>query len=273
MHYAENGKLFTVKDVTHACGISRATLLRMEESGYLTPCYTDPETGYRYYNSQNIAAVGQYQMLHAIGFSRKDIADLYYERVDRKNFIKEQKKKLETLQRFLNDYEIRGDSSYDRTFSYLSLPESTCYCTEIEADTGEDAETLSFQAHQKCVSEGYRLLGCEPLMTILPDKSPQKESRKKYFHYILCIPVLPGPDAERDPNLRTFPAIEGFSIVGYGDYDIIPGLMKSLYEETQARGHQITGMPRVIGLAAPYVSPFIQSYQYCFRCVLPIDSK
>ena len=45
MIFPEERKLFTVKDVSRACGVSRATLIRMEESGFLTPHHVNPDTG------------------------------------------------------------------------------------------------------------------------------------------------------------------------------------------------------------------------------------
>ena len=88
MRYPEKRKLFTIKEISHACGVSRATLIRMEEDGFFRPYWIDPDTGYRYYDTQNVAAVGQDQRLHTIGLSRKEIADLYLEREDSESFSK-----------------------------------------------------------------------------------------------------------------------------------------------------------------------------------------
>lgn len=38
-------KLFQITEAAHACGISRSTLMRMEEKGLLTPVYIAPESG------------------------------------------------------------------------------------------------------------------------------------------------------------------------------------------------------------------------------------
>ena len=61
MKIPEKRVLFSMKEITNACGVSRSTLLRMEEDGFLKPYKIDPESGYRYYDLQNVAAVGQYQ--------------------------------------------------------------------------------------------------------------------------------------------------------------------------------------------------------------------
>ena len=94
MIFPENRKLFTIKEMCHACGVSRSTLIRLEEDGFLTPYRIDSHTGYRYYDLQNVTAVGQYQRLQESGLSRKEIADLYFERVSSTEFLKSQRQKI-----------------------------------------------------------------------------------------------------------------------------------------------------------------------------------
>ncbi len=65
--------LFPMKYIVDTCGISRATLLRMEEDGLLVPARKSEDSGYRYYDSENfvnIITILQYQHL---GFTKKEI--------------------------------------------------------------------------------------------------------------------------------------------------------------------------------------------------------
>ena len=41
-------KLFQITEAARACGLSRSTLMRMEERGLLTPLSTAPDSGRRY---------------------------------------------------------------------------------------------------------------------------------------------------------------------------------------------------------------------------------
>ena len=38
-------KLFSIGEAAHACGLSRSTLMRMEEKGLLVPAYIAPDSG------------------------------------------------------------------------------------------------------------------------------------------------------------------------------------------------------------------------------------
>ena len=55
--------LFTVHQVSRCCGISRATILRLENKGLLRPAYIDAQSGYRYYDNDNDSRIMQIQLL------------------------------------------------------------------------------------------------------------------------------------------------------------------------------------------------------------------
>ena len=273
MLYPEKRHLFTVKDVSRACGISRATLLRMEESGFLTPYQVDPDSGYRYYDTGNIAAIGQYQWLQKAGLSRVEIADLYLGRVDSEQFLTEQRRKLEAMRRFVSEYELRHDRSKDHMISRQTLPETIYYCTEIgDASSFEEGGMLGYLAHQRCIAQGYRLLGSEPMAAVREDWSTWAGSSSDYG-FTICIPVVPDSDWESDANLRRFPATEALSIIGFGGYSVIPKLWRRLLEEVEAQGLEPCGPQRVIALVAPYVGDHVRPDEYCSECVVPVKER
>ena len=61
-------KLFSINYIAKVCNLSRATIMRFENDGLLTPAYIDPESGYRYYSSDNVA-----QVIDILKFQRVDI--------------------------------------------------------------------------------------------------------------------------------------------------------------------------------------------------------
>ncbi len=272
MIFPEHIKLFTMKEMCHACGVSRATLLRLEESGFLKPAVTDPETGYRRYSMENVTAVGQYQRLQAIGLSRTEIADLYYERTDSAEFIKAQRQRLNMLQNFLNEYELRHDHSRDHTFSYETLPAVTCYCARIEAGSTAEAAMQAYMIHERCVSEGYRMLGSRPLFSIYDDYSTILLPEKA-FHCTICIPVLPDPDVDMDPDLTAFPETEAFTLLSFGDYKNITDIWKQMIREVEARELEPSGPPRIISLIAPYAGSHYKITDFCLQCVVPVKER
>ncbi len=271
MIYPDKRLLLTVKEMCHACSVSRTTLLRMEEDGFLTPYRIDPNTGYRYYDLQNVAAVGQYQRLQETGLSRKEIADLYYERVDSRKFLEAQRQKLGRLQRVLDEYELRHDRSKAFSVSYVTLPAVTCCCMEITAFSPEEIGTQSFLAHERCVAEGYRMLGKESLFVIPDEQFARMDYDGTERHSILCIPVI--PDSEPDHQLRFFSSTEALSILGFGDYTIVPDLWDRLWAEFGARGLEASEPARLIALVAAYTGAHYKTDDFCYECVIPIRER
>lgn len=60
-------KLFQITEAARACSLSRSTLLRLEEKGLLTPAYTAPDSGRRYYDNHNVARILQIEKMKAMG--------------------------------------------------------------------------------------------------------------------------------------------------------------------------------------------------------------
>ena len=59
----EEKNLFRIGQAANACGVSRSTLLRLEEKGLLTPIYIEEDSGRRYYDNHNVARILQIEKL------------------------------------------------------------------------------------------------------------------------------------------------------------------------------------------------------------------
>ncbi len=267
MIFPHQRKLFTSAEVCRACGISRTSLFRLEEAGFLKPYHVNPETGYRYYDLQNITAIGQYQSMQALGMSRKEIMDMYYDRTDGKEFLETQRQKLKRMQRFLDAYELHRNPANNYSASFITLPEVSCYCSDIDAHTPEDIAKQNYLAHEKCVENGYRMRGSEPLFAVYEDRN--EWARSSDYHYTLCIPVYPHKD--QGPNVRTFKETLAFSVTGFGEYSVIPKLCGIFWEEFDKQDLVPSGPPRVIMHIGAYAGAHFKPENFCYECALPIE--
>ncbi|MBP5492708.1 MAG: MerR family transcriptional regulator [Clostridiales bacterium] len=68
--------LFPMKYIVTTCGVSRATLLRYEEEGLLTPAFKDDDSGYRYYSCENLADILNILKYQHLGFTKKEIREI-----------------------------------------------------------------------------------------------------------------------------------------------------------------------------------------------------
>lgn len=107
----------SIQALSKACGVSRSTILRMEDDGLITPAHTDPDSGYRYYDVQNLGQVIRVLNYQDLGFTKKEISafikspDILKENInmltERYNFILRELDRLSVLYSNDNNYLIR----------------------------------------------------------------------------------------------------------------------------------------------------------------------
>ena len=262
--------LFSISEFARACGISRKTLIRMEECGFLTPAQINPSTGYRYYDAYNASEVGQYLFLQTLGLSRAEITEYYYNRGDIGTFLKQQKEKLGRMQRVLEELEIRNNPNQDIIFSFLELPEIVCYCEKARPSSPEEAEAFYYSVHEHCIEKGFRLDNGEPLFGMNSnDFKGGINAHQVIPEVTACIPV--NEPADIDPHMNIFPATRAFSVLAYGDYSIIHELCLRFWQEIGKRRIKPEGPVRFIGIVAPYVGKHIDRNKFCYRLAVPIS--
>ena len=269
MKYPKERKLFTIREVARTCGISRTTLIRMEECGFLKPYRIDPQTGYRYYDADNITSIGQYLLLQNLGLSRSEISDVYYQRVDPVEFYRTQRAKLARLTRLLNELELRVDHSKNYTTSFTDLPKLTCYCTDLDSASAEGLETAAYESYGQCIKDGLHIQVTEPLFVIRNDDWNVNLPLQEKSDMTFCIPVSDAADA--DPHLRIFPATRAFTMISFGDYSHLPLLCKKIWGEIKRRRLTPTGPVRINALMAPYVGSHIKPDDFCGEVIVPVD--
>ncbi|MBQ8956350.1 MAG: MerR family transcriptional regulator, partial [Lachnospiraceae bacterium] len=158
------GHLFTITEAAKAVGISRSTVLRLEEAGFLEPRKVDPKNGFRYYDMDNIAQMGQYCILKRLGLKQDEIVSIYYGRADAKKALDNIEKELAQMKTRLEEYRIRYDKKRHHQFSFIDIPDVTCYTDVTEVSGMAEVEVFAYRTAESCVKAGYKtLLGSEPL--------------------------------------------------------------------------------------------------------------
>ena len=93
MSYTRPDNTVSIQALANTCGVSRSTILRMENEGLLNPAYIDPDSGYRYYSTGNLAQVVRILNYQSLGFTKKEISefltdpDILRKNIDRLNII------------------------------------------------------------------------------------------------------------------------------------------------------------------------------------------
>ena len=262
-------KFFATNQVCQSCGLSRSTILRMEDRGLLKPAFIDPKTGIRRYDNYNVAQIMQIKRFLEMGLSYDEV-DLYY-RSDgtSRELLAQVEEKYLRFKRAYEDIKLRVDKREHLSFAFVELPEYVCYAREFHGATVEDSYRAMYGLHHEAVEKGYRLSATEPLFVI--------QERTEYLEgtfadapgdFICCVPLEPeDPPAEA----TVYPPCRGFSCLGYGDYSQRNALFNEFGRELRERGIKPAGHLRVLGLVAPYVGRDISHTDFVTRLVVPVE--
>ena len=260
--------LFQITEAAHACGLSRSTLLRMEEKGLLTPAYIAPDSGRRYYDNYSVARVLQIEKLKAMGLDAERIAGYFARGGEAADLLSMLEERLRELLRGAEELRLRAGESGGMSIQIMTLPAVTCCTRRCEGHTIADKYNAMYDFYGQCVRRGCRLSD-EPMFTI----SERRDYLDGYigdapYPYQVCVPVR----TETAPaEAVTMPECRALSVLYYGDYSGVDEAFLVLGREVRERGLKPAGFVRVLGIVAPYSGREIETQRYCSRLVLPVE--
>ena len=181
--------LFQISEAARACGVSRSTLLRMEEKGLLKPAYVSEESGRRYYDNFNIAQIMQVEKFKAMGLNSEEIIRYYESGGQIEPLRAALEYKLCELQNGVEELRLRSAEPGTYSISETIIPEMVCVMRKSMGHTIKDKYEASFNAYAECIRKGYRLSG-DPLFTISDrtDYLSGHIGEKDYAMYS-CVPL------------------------------------------------------------------------------------
>lgn len=264
----ENKGLFQITEAAKACGLSRSTLLRLEEKGLLTPAYISPESGRRYYDNHNVARVLQIEKFKTMGVSNNDIIDYFVRGGEAGDMLANLESRLNDLQRSVEELRLRALTPPCTSVQVMTLPAVTCLMRWSMGLTTADRYAEMYAFYSECVRKGY-LLSDEPLFAIM-DRRDFLEGYIGDTPYpnAVCVPVR---QSKAPSDAVTMPECRVLSVLYCGEYGGIDEAWLTLGREVKARGLKPAAPPRVLGIVAPYTGREIDTCRYCTRLVLPVE--
>lgn len=260
--------LFQITEAARACGLSRSTLMRMEAKGLITPAHIAPDSGRRYYDNHNISRILQIEKFKAMGLGTDEIAAYFVHGGDVSALLSVLESRLLELQRSVEELRLRAAGEAAISVQITTLPAVTCMMRRCEGRTITDKYSFMYDFYSECVKNGCTLSD-EPLFTL--------SDRQDYLNgfigdtpypIFVCIPVLP----QRAPAEAVYlPECRALSVLYYGSYDGVDEAWLRLGREARERSVKSVGLPRVLGIVAPYTGREIDSGRYCSRLALPIE--
>ena len=261
-------KLFQISEVSKACGVSRSTIMRMEERGLLKPTYVSPDSGRRYYDNFAVAHILQVGKLRSMGLTNDEIIKYYSEGGKISDILPSLEARLSNLQRGVEEFRLRSSEGGGEIVSEMILPEVYCMVKRCTGLTIQDKYNEMFAFYGECVKNGYELSD-EPLFAI-QERTDFMEGRigTEPYAFSVCVPVID----RTIKGVERLAACRVLSVLYYGDYGHSDENWLKLGKELRARNLKPAGYPRSLGIFAPYTGKEMDASRYCSRLVIPIES-
>lgn len=263
----DTSHLFPITQAANACGLSRSTLMRMEEKGLLTPAYISPNSGRRYYDNHNIARILQIQQFQSMGFDAEEIAAYFSQNGEAEKLLTILENRLNLLQRSVEEMRLRSMQSPNMSVQMIELPSMLCCVRKSTGLTIQEKYDAMYDFYHECISSGY-VLDKEPLM-VINERTDYLEGQisSTPYPFQVCVPILP----EKAPADAVYlPPCTVLSVLYHGDYSNVETAWLTLGKEVKERGLTPAAFPRVLGIVAPYTGREIDPKRYCSRIALPV---
>ncbi len=258
--------LYQISEAAHACGVSRSTLLRMEEKGLLKPTYVSKESGRRYYDNFSIARVLQVEKFKKMGLSDEVIIEYFQSGGQVGGMLGALEERLSEIQRSVEEMRLFASVNDAFSVSEIVLPEVVCRMKKTEGLTIADKYNTMFEFYRECVKDGC-VFSSEPLFSAYDRKDfiDGYIGTENYPFYV-CVPLK-----KKTKDAVTLPACKALSVLYYGDYASSDRAWLRLGQELRERNLKPAGFSRSIGIVAPYTGKEISVKRYCSRLVIPVE--
>lgn len=240
----QNTHLYKIGQLTRACDISRSTLMRFEEDGLLQPAYVNDKSGYRYYDSNNLAQVFTILKFQKLGFTKKEIramsdASRFDEGIQRLQhqhmlILREledmisRKDKPDTLH--IRTVETLGGNFFYRRKEIIYTPENIRSLAISTLEDFMDAH-IAGNTHQTM-----------KIFIDEPDWKGGEESIGQFDGKLhSCICIIPTMNAHKGPDFMTMEPCLALTMACNCNYNDSEDLFRMVWDEADVRGLEPDG--------------------------------
>ena len=268
----EKEKLYTIREAAEICGVSRATLLRMEQDGLDFPRHVDKTNGYRYYDVINIHRIKLYQMLQKMGLSKKEICSYFDSELETGDFLLVLKERLAMAERCVEEFEARLIERGSLKYEYVTLPSVVCYTFEAPMAYPKDQIEYNYQMIRKIYAQGFKPAAAIPMFSVTPGVNGIYGKEKPPGNSA-TIAVVVDPEHIPDASKVTiFPERKAFSLIYKGnDDEIMKNGAEMLFGEMEQRRLEARGPCYGICILGPFFGARIDPDDYVFRWAIPME--
>ncbi len=236
---SDNVYYYSINQIARSFGISRATLLRLEECGLLIPAKKNEDTGYRFYDQSNIALLSAILKLQDIGLSKKEIRFILDNPFQAGKSIEEHLIRSQTLLRKLEEL-LCGVNRYENLSTRPIYAKSLSYFVYHGVMDYEPQNLRYFLTDTMLEFMNSGLPGnVNHTMNVVLDDADLKESIGQFDgkrHKVhASVPLLGNPKGN---NIICYEDAEALTFMCHCDYRKSEPYFRKLWNEAINMGHK-----------------------------------
>ena len=241
-------KLLAIGGVADSFGVSDNTIRRMEAAGLITPALVKDNSGYRYYDTENLIAIAGIMNLKDFGFTYEEIHKGLCEPNGMEFLYEQLLAKRAGIDLMINKLGRRVPAHGTFRVAVTETPDMYAYvltdriAPTVRAATGLEKHALYLAVHSRCPID-YSLpvtLTCEEndLRTVLS---------KKALSVSACVPLRGEHKAD---DVVLIPGVKAVSFTFDREYGSIEDVLGEMERVMTERGYKQNGPVRAIIEAA-----------------------
>ncbi len=261
-------KLFTMRQAAAATGLSRSTIMRMEDRGLLEPAYISPTSGNRFFDLYNVSRILSVQQLLEMGFTYEEARLYFSSGADAAELFTLVERRLRMLRRTYEEMQLRATTDKHLSVQLCQIDEGWFYVEHTEGSALQDKYNANYAAHCHCIEKGIRLgLGSQMCVNHRTDYLEGRIDAAPY-PFDSYVPVYPGQTA---PEIVHESACTALVLYYCGAFNERNDAYMLQGREVRERGLKPAGYVRAEGIVGPPVGRDVDMDKYRCRLILPVE--
>lgn len=262
--------LYSVGQIATACGVSRSTLLRLDEEGLLVPAVHNPN---RMYTFHDMMKLRQIVMLHSYGFTHAVIKEYFEDNGNYNNLFAILSAKQSDIFYFMSEMQLRMNTEHKIHVQGLYAPEIICHCKNLGKSFPYYSMHTDLIGRQMkdVIDKKYEISPSKPLFVTTPwedlaagaDFAAERE-------FTGHIPLAEMPE-NPDPDVIKIPKTRVLSVLFHGPSVPMPEIIKEMKEKIEREHLVAKGPLYLISMVGPHLGLDIPPERYLARIILPIE--
>lgn len=266
----DKSQLFTMGQVTKATGLSRSTVMRMENRGLLKPAYISPASGHRYYDVYNVMNILSVQRLLEMGFTYEEVRQYFSAGADATQLFAIVERRLRMFQHTYEEMKLRATTDKHMSVQLCQMPEMWYYVERARGHSIQDKYNMAYAAYHHCMEKGYRPSDGPPMSLNYRTDYLDGYIDTHPYDFDVCIAVHPG---QKGPEVVVFPACSALVLYYCGDFSELDEAYLLMGREVRDRGLESAGFIRGDTVAGPPLGRDVGLDKYRCRLILPVKEE